>query len=141
MKAIMDFIFTIAIIIGVNAYFDDFLNLKGLLSFITQDISCDDKQVQDLIYNIYHDNIKNTDNPLLAMYAKSLPNIQKIEDIRTYANNKPIKICKAVAYFDNETKSDLTYSVQVENQKIYVEIDEKTIQSILMTNMMKILNN
>lgn len=110
--------------------------------FSSSDVKCDDVQVQELVRNIYEDNIKNSTNYLLSNIAKNLPEIDTIQDIRTQSIDKDLdkKTCKANLIFKDKTQTQLIYEVQTQNDKIYVELDMQSLQSLLMQNMFNIIN-
>lgn len=110
--------------------------------YFKPDIKCDDKEVQELVFDIYNNNIKNASNPMLSNMTKMLPDIDRIEDIRTQSIDKELdkKTCKANLFFKNNTQTQLVYEVQYQNEKIYVELDSDSLQALFMQNMFNIMN-
>lgn len=128
-------IFSVVILVFIGYYVYNHV-------FSSSDVKCDDVQVQELVRNIYEDNIKNSTNYLLSNIAKNLPEIDKIQDIRTQSIDKDLdkKTCKANLILKDKTQTQLIYEVQTQNDKIYVELDMQSLQSLLMQNMFNIIN-
>lgn len=128
-------IFSVVILVFIGYYVYNHV-------FSSSDVKCDDVQVQELVRNIYEDNIKNSTNYLLSNIAKNLPEIDTIQDIRTQSIDKDLdkKTCKANLIFKDKTQTQLIYEVQTQNDKIYVELDMQSLQSLLMQNMFNIIN-
>lgn len=128
-------IYSIVIIIIISYFGINYL-------FNKTDIKCDDKEVQELVFDIYNNNIKNASNPMLSNMTKMLPDIDRIEDIRTKSIDKELdkKTCKANLFFKNNTQTQLVYEVQYQNEKVYVELDSDSLQALFMQNMFNIMN-
>lgn len=136
---IVNLVFTILVLgfLGYNAI--AFLINNG---YLNADVKCDDKEVQELVFDIYNNNIKNASNPMLSNMTKMLPDIDRIEDIRTQSIDKELdkKTCKANLFFKNNTQTQLIYEVQYQNDKVYVELDSDSLQALFMQNMFNIMN-
>ena len=111
--------------------------------FNSEVAKCSDESVKELVSQIYNEQIKNnTDNPMLSIYTKMLPELTSLESIRAVSYKKDVNMreCKGVMHFKDGTTTDLQYSVQADEEDsslIYVELDTTFLQTLLMKSMMQ----
>lgn len=122
-----------------------------------KDIKCSDDDVRELVEEIYTKQIRGMDtkkiqkedvsllnfqNILLAGMLKKLSEFDHISSIRAISYDDKVKLrrCKAIMHFKDETKTDFSYTVQIDEEdsdKFYVELDTEFLQSLLTQNMFK----
>jgi hypothetical protein len=118
--------------------------------FNTDAPKCSDKEVTDLVKNIYSDWVNNAEqsqNPMLAMFLNNLPkNITDISSARATSYDKEIKLrtCKADITFDNNATTSLMYTVQIteeDSENFYVELNSDSLEGIMQQSMMSNIYN
>jgi hypothetical protein len=105
---------------------------------------CSNPDVKELVKNLYGDSLENlSKNPMSALFIDALPKkIVKLNATRPIAYDEKINMrrCKAEALFDNNIKADISYTVQLSEEKsdqFYVELDTSFMEGLVQQSMMQ----